>query len=229
MCGRFALLLSPDLLARQFELPFSTELQPRYNIAPTQAVLNVRTAPESGERELVALHWGLIPSWSKDKSGSARMINARSETAAEKPSFRTALKKRRSIIPASGFFEWKAEGKVKIPHYISRADGAALAFAALWEYWKPRDNPDAESIVSCAILTREANEFMQPLHDRMPVLLKRENFAAWLDPELQDAERIQALIADCDPAPLVAHTVSRSVNNPKNDAPDCVASTESTH
>ncbi len=214
MCGRFSLSTPADIIARFFNLVSMHKLKPRYNIAPTQDCPVVRFDTESKERSLDMLHWGLIPSWAKDKAIGNRMINARSETAAEKPSFRSAMKKRRCVIPADGFYEWKKIGKSKVPQFIYRADGCLLAFAGLWESWK---SPADGVIESFTILTTSPSEQLRELHDRMPVILEPEEFAAWLDPATEDAAALAPLL---DPAPdgiLSFHAVSTRVNKPQND------------
>lgn len=236
MCGRFALSVPPEVLAEQYDLPLESAsasvAAPRYNIAPTQSVAAVRIAPQDdgeqaavGEagrkkgpgRELVALHWGLLPFWAKDRSMAARMINARSETVAEKPAFRSAFQHRRCIIPASGFFEWQKRPDDKQPYFIHPADGAPLLhLAGLWERWTPKQG-DGRSVESCAILTRAANETMAPLHDRMPVTLRPEDHAAWLDPGERDKQKLNAIITQPPATQLAFYPVSREVNSPRKD------------
>ena len=214
MCGRFSLSTPADIIARFFNLVAVPKLKPRYNIAPTQDCPVVRFDAETKQCSLDMLHWGLIPSWAKDKAIGNRMINARSETAAEKPSFRSAMKTRRCIIPADGFFEWKKNGKSKRPYFIFRADRSLLAFAGLWESW---NNPTDGVIESFTILTTSPNEQMRELHDRMPVILEPEEFATWLDPDTENATALAPLL---DPAPdgiLSFHAVSTRVNKPQND------------
>lgn len=201
-------------------------LFPRFNITPTQMIPIIRASaaiPETRiakSRGVTMAHWGLIPGWAKDRSIASRMINARSETAAEKPSFRTALSRRRCIIPATGFYEWKAiEGrKTKQPYLIARADGAPLAFAALWETWKDREAGDV--VESCTILTTEANAFMRQIHDRMPVILRPEHLDAWLNPDA-GTESATALFRQADPGELCGHGVSTKVSSVKNHGPEC--------
>ena len=179
MCGRFALFAGREELAKHFGVTLEDmEITPRYNVAPSQAVLAIR-AGEQGGREAVRLHWGFVPSWAKDPSIGNRMINARADTAPEKPAFRAAFKSRRCLIPASGFYEWQATGgKGKQPYFIRAKDGTPLAFAGLWEHWRPgKDEPRVES---CTILTTTANATMAPIHDRMPVILDPADYAAWL-------------------------------------------------
>jgi putative SOS response-associated peptidase YedK len=221
------------VLVDQFQLGLEAARQlalfePRYNIAPTQEVLVVRE-PERGEREAAMLRWGLIPSWSKEVQGGAPMINARGETVAEKPSFRTSLRKRRCLIPADGFYEWQqapgasARDK-KQPYYIHRRDGRPFAFAGLWESWTPKDAPDSERLTleSCTIVTTAANATLAPLHDRMPVILTETDYATWLDPAIQDPAAVSPLIGPCGEDELVAEPVSTRVNRVANDDPQCI-------
>lgn len=218
MCGRFTLAVPGEQVAAQLQLAATPELSPRYNIAPTQQVGAVRAA--EGGRELVLLRWGPVPSWAKDPSVGARMINARSETAAEKPAFRTALRQRRCLIPADGFYEWQAAAGGKQPYHIRLADGGLMAFAGLYEHWKA---PDGEWLHTCTILTTEANALMRPLHDRMPVILAPEHYSMWLDPGLRDAGPLQPLLAPYPPELMAATPVSKAVNRVSNDGPDLLA------
>lgn len=227
MCGRFALTTPQQELARYFAIhsdPMDPMplFRPRYNIAPTQDVATIRISRERGWRELAAMHWGLIPSWSEDPTSGNRMINARSETIATKPSFRVALKCRRCIIPASGFYEWKKQGKTKQPYYIERVDKAPLAFAGLWEHWKSTARSNDREIESCTIITTEANVMMRELHDRMPVILAPGDFDVWLDPSIQDVQSIQHLLTCLPDDALTAYAVSMHVNNPKHDDAACL-------
>ena len=215
MCGRFFLLASPREVADLFGLADVPDIAPRYNIAPTQPVAVVRLA--NADRELVRLRWGLIPPWSRD--GKAAQINARSETAADKPTFRTAFRKRRCLIPASGFFEWMQTGaKKKQPFCIRLADDKPFAFAGLWERWEGPDGP----VDSCAILTTEANELVRPVHDRMPVILDRRHFGQWLDPAEQDAGALAPLLRPFAADRMHAYPVSTLVNSPRNDDARCL-------
>lgn len=218
MCGRYALhVLTPELAELLRALSLTVQLGPRYNITPTQSAPILRLG-DDGLRELVMAKWGLIPSWAKDAAIGNRMINARAETAAEKPAFRAAMKKRRCIVPASGFYEWqKIEGsKVKQPWHIHSADAPIIGMAGLWERWRgPTDSGDT-SIDSFTILTTTPNALMKRLHDRMPVILSPDEYEAWLDPD-SAPDHVASLL---DPAPdgtLVAHTVSTRVNSPHND------------
>ncbi|GAB4152375.1 MAG: SOS response-associated peptidase [Candidatus Promineifilaceae bacterium] len=218
MCGRFTLLTPGESLAVQFELPAVPQLAPRYNIAPTQPVAAVRVN-DAGRRELTHLHWGLIPAWSKDPGMGARMINARSETVAEKPAFRAAFKYRRCLIPADGFYEWQKLNGKKQPIYIRAQDGGVLAIAGIWERWTSADGSEIES---CSLLTTDPNELLQPIHNRMPVIIAPADYDAWLDPQVQQPEALQALLRPYPAALMTAYPVAPLVNNPFNDTPDCI-------
>lgn len=218
MCGRFTLLTPGESLAVQFELPAAPQLAPRYNIAPTQPVAAVRV-DDAGRRELTHLHWGLIPAWSKDPGMGARMINARSETVAEKPAFRAAFKYRRCLIPADGFYEWQKLNGKKQPIYIRAQDGGVLAIAGIWERWT---SPDGSEIESCSLLTTDPNELLQPIHNRMPVIIAPADYDAWLDPKVQRPEVLQPLLRSYPAALMTAYPVTPLVNSPFNDTPDCI-------
>lgn len=219
MCGRFTLRTNIHEIAHLFELPDVPTLPFRYNIAPTQDVAAVRRSPTQNDRELRLLHWGLIPSWSKDAKIASRLINARAETVAEKPSFRSAFTKNRCLILADGFYEWQklADGK-KQPFYIHRQDDGPFAFAGLWEAW----DHDGQAIESCTIITTTANEVMQPLHDRMPVILAKPAYDQWLDPQFKDKPALKELLKPCPADWLEAYPVSTRVNNPKHEEAACL-------
>jgi putative SOS response-associated peptidase YedK len=217
MCGRFTLTATPKAIAETFQVPELPGLEPRYNIAPTQAVAIVRPAAGETGRELEVVRWGLIPSWADDPAIGNRLINARSETAADKPSFRSAFKHRRCLIPTSGFYEWQKVGTKKQPHYIRQPDGGPFAFAGLWEHWEKDGGP----IDTCTILTTEANGLMRPIHDRMPLILGPEAWGPWLDPGTARPD-LQALLRPCPDDWLTAFRVSTRVNNPKNEGPACI-------
>jgi putative SOS response-associated peptidase YedK len=219
MCGRFTLTDPDQDLAVQFNLPEIPDLKPRYNIAPTQPVAAVRMAPESMVRELAMLQWGLIPFWAKDPKIGSRMINARSETVAEKPAFRAAFRHRRCLVVADGFYEWQKIDGGKQPFYICLQDRRPFAFAGLWEHWK---GPDDTIIESCTLLTTQPNELLRPLHNRMPVILQAKDYDLWLDTEVQQKELLQPLLRAYPPEELEAYPVSRWVNRPQNDAPQCI-------
>ena len=218
MCGRFSQGVPSEALWEQFQLFGEPVVVPRYNIAPTQPVAAVRINA-GGERELVMLRWGLIPSWAKDMAMGARMINARAETVAEKPSFRSALKSRRCLIAADGFYEWRKEESGKQPYFIRLRGGGPFAFAGLWETWKGPDGP----VESCTIITTEANEMMRELHHRMPVILPPEDYALWLKPAETDRETLLRLLRPFASGELEALRVSTHVNSPAHDDPRCIA------
>jgi putative SOS response-associated peptidase YedK len=218
MCGRFTLATPGQTVAELFQLSAVPELKPRYNIAPTQPVAAVR-AGQSGH-ELVMLHWGLIPSWSKDVAIGARMINARGETVAEKPSFRAPFRSRRCLIIADGFYEWRRNGERKQPYFIAMRDRRPFAFAGLWDRWAPSGG---EPVESCTIVTTSPNEVLAPIHDRMPVILPSESQAVWLDTAVRESERLQPLLQPFAASEMLAYPVSPRVNNPRNDDRDCIA------
>ncbi len=213
MCGRLSRGYSwqeiHDFLDLKF--PEALEIPASYNVAPTQVSPVVRVG-ERG-RELAWCRWGLVPSWAKDPSVGSRMFNARAETAADKPAFRAAMKRRRCVVPASGFYEWKKEpGGKKRPHSIARADGAVLLFAGLWEEWDHGDGP----LQTFTVLTTAPNELMRTLHDRMPVILEREEVDAWLDPRV-DVATVQPMLDAAADGVLVAHEVGPRVNSVRSD------------
>ena len=218
MCGRFVLRASTQQLQTLFDLAEAPPIAPRYNIAPTQPVLAVRANPHGGLREATYLNWGLIPFWAKDPKIGSRMINARAETAAQKPSFRAAFKYRRCIVPADGFYEWKKEKDGKQPFLIGMESGDVFGIAGLWEHWEQ----DGSVIESCTLLTSEANAWMAPLHHRMPVILEPQDYDEWLDPSVQKADPLLHLVRPFSGAAMRAFAVSKVVNNARNDQPECV-------
>jgi putative SOS response-associated peptidase YedK len=217
MCGRYTLRASPRQTALTFQLDSVHDLRPRYNIAPTQRAPVVRSAAD-GRRELVELRWGLIPSWASDASIGNRMINARNETAAEKPAFRAAIRQRRCLIPADGFYEWQKHGRHKQPIFIHRSDDAPFAFAGLWERWTDAQ----QALETFTILTTAANEHLRPLHERMPIILRPEKYAAWLDTANTDPPAIDSLLID-PLLDLVLERVGSHVNSVIHDDPSCIA------
>ncbi|NOX63767.1 MAG: SOS response-associated peptidase [Chloroflexi bacterium] len=218
MCGRFALVASAQELADLFDLDDAPDPAPRYNIAPTQPVLAVRVSPETREREFALFRWGLIPSWAKDPGMSARMINARAETAAEKPAFRAAFRRRRCLIPATGFYEWRKQPGGKQPYFVTMQDDRPFAMAGLWEYWL---GADGSEVASCTILTTQPNELVESLHTRMPVILPKTAFDEWLDPATPP-DILRHLLRPYPAEEMLAYPVSRLVNNPANDGPECI-------
>ena len=220
MCGRFTLRTRSAALVEQFGGEPPPELGLRYNIAPTQAVAIVRIAPDTSVRQWQMVRWGLIPSWAKDASIGNRMINARAETIADKPSFRAAFRRRRCLVPADGYFEWQKTGPGKQPYYIRLDDDRPFAMAGLWESWlNPATN---EPLQSCTIITTQANQLTQPIHDRMPVILDAADYEMWLDPQLQDPERLGILLRPFEGSTLRADPVDTYVNSPRNDDPRCI-------
>jgi putative SOS response-associated peptidase YedK len=220
MCGRYTLSTPSDDIALLFDVSELMPLPPRYNLAPTQEAAVVRVTEPGAPRRLDLLKWGLIPYWAKEAAIGNKLINARSETVVEKASFKTSFKKKRCLIPADGFYEWKKEGKLKQPYLIHRKDGKPFAFAGLWSSW--RDPERGQPVETFTILTTDANDLMRPLHDRMPVILDRESFDLWLDPKMEDAAKLQPLLVPHSSEDFEAFPVSRLVNSPANDLPNCI-------
>jgi len=218
MCGRFTLRTPLRLVAEAFDVSWLEELPPHYNIAPTQQVPVVRFNSQRGCRELAMLHWGLIPPWAEDPSVASRMINARAETLADKPAFREAYRARRCLVVADGFFEWERRQRKKQPHYVVRADGEPMGFAGLWERWGRGD----ATIESCTIVTTDANETVRHLHDRMPAIVDRDDYATWLNPELHDPEQLAGILHPAAADALVTYPVSPVVNSARIDTPECI-------
>ena len=218
MCGRFTLTVDPADLQDAFGLsePPPAGLLPRYNIAPSQAVAVVAN---TGGGKLELFRWGLIPSWAKDEKIGYKLINARAETLREKPSFRAALKRRRCLVLADGFYEWKRAGQSKVPMYLTLKDGRPFAFAGLWETWK---SPEGKLIRSCTIITTAPNALVEKIHDRMPAILPPPARAAWLAPDELPAEQVLPLLKPLAAAQMKAIAVSSLVNNPRFDSPECV-------
>ncbi len=221
MCGRFTLRASTSALAEQFGALAVDIFAPRFNIAPSQPVLVVRLRPDTSlpQKELTSVRWGLIPSWAQDPAIGNRTINARSETVADKPAFRAAFRRRRCLVPADGFFEWR-RGKTKQPFFIEMADQRPFAMAGLWESW---EGPDHSLIESCTILTTVPNALMEPIHDRMPVILSPECYDQWLDASLSGPESVKHLLVPFDAKAMKACPVSTYVNRPTNEGPECIA------
>ena len=221
MCGRFTLTSNMDELQARFDFEArDLVFRPRYNVAPTQgvvAVLSDRDNPGRNRAEM--MRWGLIPFWAKDAKIGARMINARAETVAQKPAFRNALGKRRCLILADGFYEWRKEEKGKTPMYITSRDKAPFAMAGLFETWK---SPEDEIIRSCTIITTSPNSLMEQIHDRMPVILPREAEATWLDQQVEDQQALTSLLVPYPAEEMEAYVVSTLVNSAKNDFPECL-------
>jgi putative SOS response-associated peptidase YedK len=229
MCGRFTLRTPLNVLIEHFDLDVRASRQlelfePRYNIAPTQEIAAVWADAASGQRSITLLRWGLVPAWSKEGAKGPPMINARAETLAEKPAFRNALRGRRCLIPADGFYEWQqsasgGRGK-KQPYYIHRADFGPFAFAGLWESWTAASG--GPTVESCTIVTTDANASLSDLHDRMPVVLAPNDYATWLDPTIADPAMLAHLLSPCGDDELVADPVTTHVNRVANDDPRCI-------
>lgn len=220
MCGRFTLTLNINEVAQAFHTaPTTIQSAPRYNIAPTQNIVTVLQEKDS-ERHLELLRWGLIPSWAKEESIGNKMINARAETLAEKPSFKRLLHNRRCLIVADGFYEWRQEQKGKTPMYITLKDHELFAFAGLWDAWK---SPDGELLRTCTIITTQPNELVANIHNRMPAILPRAASDAWLDPSLNDDQELLSLLKPYAAEAMSARPVSRQVNDPKYDSAELIA------
>jgi putative SOS response-associated peptidase YedK len=253
MCGRFTLRASARTIAEQFGVFELPPFAARFNIAPTQLVPVIRMRPAAaltpgpspatgeGNRELVWLRWGLVPSWAKDPAIGNRLINARAETAAEKPAFRAALRKRRCLMVADGFYEWQKAGRAKQPYFIRLRDGRPFAFAGLWECWEAEKgtgpicaqhpegrpgkldlSPFPPRLETCTLLTTDANDLMRPLHDRMPVIIPPESYNAWLDPATEDPRQLAPLLTPYPSEAMEAFPVGALVNNPKHESPACI-------
>ena len=216
MCGRYTLASPTERLAEEFGVDASSiELAPNFNVAPTQGVAAV--LEEGGQRRLEVLRWGLIPPWADDPGIGSRMINARSETAPGKPSFRRAFRERRCLIPADGFYEWQRTNGAKQPYYIHMEDGRPFAFAGLWESWSKGEG----EIRTCTILTTGANALVGEVHDRMPVILAHDAYDVWLDPA-SERDELTGLLAPYPEDEMEAYPVSRFVNSPSNNDPRCI-------
>ena len=219
MCGRYRLSRRKQIVEEYFDC--SSEEQdwvPRYNIAPTQPVPVIRQHPKEPVRQISTMRWGLIPHWAKDSSGAASMINARSETAHEKPAFRDALKSRRCLIPADGFYEWSRTAKAKQPYCFEVNVGDLFAFAGLWEGWK---DPSGNWIKTCSILTTTPNAVTSAVHDRMPVILDSNDYDLWLDPGMQNVSEASELLKPFDPRRMRCYPVSTRINHVANDDEEC--------
>jgi putative SOS response-associated peptidase YedK len=224
MCGRYRLSRRKQIIEEHFLADWDdSEWHPRYNIAPTQPVPIIRQNPKEPVREISFVRWGLIPSWAKDATGAARMINARSETAATLPAFRDAMKSRRCLIPADGFYEWQKSGKTKQPYCFEVGDGSLFAFAGLWDRWK---DPTGQLIKSCSILTTTPNALTSPVHDRMPVILDPDAYDLWLDPGLTDARVVSDMLKPYDARSMRSYPVSSRINSVVNDDAESAAPVE---
>lgn len=220
MCGRYTLTTPGELIADVFDLAEAPHVEPRYNVAPTQEVAAIRRDEPGGERRFARLRWGLVPHWADDPAIGNRMINARAESAAEKPAFRTSFKTKRCLVLADGFYEWKkVEGGKKQPWYFRLETGDPFAFAGLWARWT---RGGGEPVESCTVLTTDANPLVRRIHPRMPVILDPEHHDLWLDPAVEDRERLEAVLDAFDPARMIAFPVSTRVNSPANDDPSVI-------
>ena len=224
MCGRFVQTQEAENYGAYFSVDvIRTDAVLRsWNVAPTKQVYAV--AEHEGERQLGTFDWGLVPFWAKDRKIGARLINARVETAAEKPAFRDSFTARRCIIPAEGFYEWEPKDHGKLPHYFFASDRRPVAIAGLWSSWKDPDS--GNRLRTCTILTTEANDVVKPIHDRMPVLLPNATWGAWLDPGIRDAGIVRDLLASSEDSDLVEHAVSTLVNRVANDVPELITPLE---
>jgi putative SOS response-associated peptidase YedK len=220
MCGRFVQSRQAGDYGAYFSVDVvNTDVALRsWNVAPTKQVYAV--AEHAGQRQLGTFEWGLVPPWAKDRRIGARLINARVETLAEKPSFRDSFRSRRCIIPADGFYEWETRPAGKLPHYIHAPDDHPLALAGLWSSWK--DPETGERLRTCTIITGTPSDVVSPIHDRMPVILPPDAWDAWLDPDLQDVEQLRDIVERLPVPDLAEHPVSKLVNRPANDAPGLI-------
>jgi putative SOS response-associated peptidase YedK len=223
MCGRYRLSRRKQIIEEYFDAVSEEEWTPRYNIAPTQPVPVIRQNRKEPVRELSLIRWGLIPSWARDSSVAAKMINARSETASTKPAFRDALRSRRCLIPADGFYEWQRSAKSKQPFCFEVGDGQLFAFAGLWDRWK---SPDGTWIKTCSILTTTPNAVTSTVHDRMPVILDPDSYDLWLDPGMNDLSEVSQLLKPCDARLMRSYPVSTRINHVANDDETCSAPVE---
>ena len=218
MCGRFAFFAKGQFGYESLQLSEPPRFE-RYNVAPSQEILAIRTAPEAGRPEWVMLRWGLVPFWSKEPGGKRPLINARAEGIEAKPSFRGPIRHRRCIVPASGFYEWGRQGTGKQPYFVRPAENEVFSLAGIWDRWEGKQG---EVIESVAIITTSANELMQPIHDRMPVILGKENVASWIAPQTE-LDKTLAMLKPFPPERMVAYPVNSVVNSARHDGPEGVA------
>ena len=217
MCGRYTLTSAPEAIRALFRYTEQPNFPPRYNVAPTQPIAIVRLV--DGKRHFALVRWGLLPSWVKDPKTFSLLINARGESAAEKPAFRAAMKRRRCLIPADGFYEWQKAGERKRPFFVRAKDDAPLAFAGLWESWQ---GPNGEEMETAAIVTTQANKTLAPIHERMPVIVPPEAFDLWLDTANVDTKTAAVLISPARDNLLEAYEISTAVNRVANDNPKLI-------
>lgn len=219
MCGRYRLSRRKRIIEEHFDtVDWQDDWNPRYNIAPTQPVPVIRQHPKEPVRQISTMRWGLIPSWAKDTSGAARMINARSETAHSLPAFRDAMKQRRCLVPADGFYEWQRRGSAKQPFCFEVANGGLFAFAGLWERWR---DPSGQWIKTCSILTTTPNAVTTAIHDRMPVILQPDSYDLWLDPGMTNVQVVSELLKPYDARSMRSYPISSRVNHVGNDDEEC--------
>ncbi len=221
MCGRFTLRTPASTIAEQFALLEVPVFAARFNIAPSQPapVIRLPQGENPQRRELVWLRWGLVPAWAKDRAIGNRLINARAESAAEKPAFRAAMRRRRCLVVADGFYEWQHGGRTKQPYFLRLRGDGPFAFAGVWEAWEAADHSTLET---CAILTTAANELVRPMHDRMPVILSAAGCAAWLDPTIEDPRQLTPLLTPYPSDEMEGRAVGDFVNSPSHDSPRCL-------
>lgn len=220
MCNRYRLTHSKQYLADRFEAVNEIEDRPRYNIAPTQPVLVVRKEQGQKTREFRTMRWGLIPSWAKDITIGTRTLNARSETVTKTPAFRESILRRRCLIPADGFYEWRKMGAVKQPYCFEVGEGEVFALGGLWDQWR---SPEGEIVESCTILTTTPNSLVADLHDRMPVIVPADKYDLWLDPDVTDFETVRDILKPYDPEQMHRYPVSRKLNNSHHDDAESAA------
>ena len=219
MCGRYTLSSTPEDLAIQFAISDPVPpLTPRYNVAPSQLVAVVGLKPDGVKRGIARLQWGLVPYWTNDPKSGPRPINARAETLLSKPTFRESFLEKRCLIPVTGFYEWRTEKRKKLPHHFRRRDGGVLAFAGLWDCWR---GEDGKSLVTCCIVTVEANDLIRPFHDRMPAILTPDDYTAWLA-HGTPAKQLQTLLRSYPAEEMEVAEVNPVVNSPKHDGPECL-------
>jgi putative SOS response-associated peptidase YedK len=217
MCGRFSRKATLQAIIDEFEIEDVTgTIEPSYNVAPGQ---DVAVILKDENRKLGLLKWGLIPSWAKDPAIGNRMINARAESVAEKPSFKHPIRRKRCLIVADGFYEWRKEGKQKVPMYIFLKDQKPFVFAGLWDTWTA---PDGKKVATCTIITTEPNTFMERIHNRMPVILPKHHIDTWLDRSIDNEQEVLPLLKPYPEKEMDAYEVSRFVNSPKNNSPECI-------
>jgi putative SOS response-associated peptidase YedK len=239
VCGRYSASKDPATLAAEFDAiddTGSADTRADYNVAPTREKVTVvqrhprdeegNPDPDTTVRSLRVMRWGLIPHWAKDKSIGAKMINARSESAATKPAFKSSLARRRCLVPADGWYEWRRDGKIKQPFFMTSTDGSSLAFAGLWATWRDKAEPESEPLTSYTVLTTDAIGQLTEIHERMPLLLPRESWAAWLDPDLEDASDLLVAPSMELVSALELRPVSDAVNSVKNNGPELMVRQE---